>query len=333
MKNSLFFLSVLIGCSVLYGQETYYNQSRHSQFVNPSFYGVNASSFAGVGYNTLSYQNNEKIDSKIFYGAVGFENLNFSLGLDFSNFKINTYGLTQNAVNLTYVYAIEISNDLFFLPGVSLGFGSNQLENESLIFGDQLNLTLGSISTTSNDPLFFNELSTNFLDFGASAVLYNENFLLGLSAKHLNQPDISFNQEFKLKKPLFFSAQAAYERDLNYYGRGFLPENTYLYLYASYATIGDLSKIYASQEIMLGGFSFGFQELYTTNPLSSALLTGINIAINVEQFEFNFSYNIPLSDEINVLPPSVFELSMILKFDRFLRNNKGFFKHLKVDGL
>ena len=43
-----------------------------------------------------------------------------------------------------------------------------------------------------------------------------------------------------------------------------------------------------------------------------------------EQFEFNFSYNMPIADEINVLPPNVFELSMIIKFDRFLRNNKGF---------
>ena len=83
---------------------------------------------------------------------------------------------------------------------------------------------------------------------------------------------------------------------------------------------------------MLGGFSFGFQELYTVTPMSSALLAGLHVAINVEQFEFNCSYNMPIADEINVLPPNVFELSMIIKFDRFLRNNKGFFKHLKVDG-
>lgn len=333
MKNSLLFLCFLMGSLFVFGQETYYNQSRHTQFVNPSFYGVNASSYAGFGYNTLSYQNNEKIDSKIFYGAMSFENANFSLGLDFSNFKINTYGLTQNSVNLAYIYRVEVSNDMFFLPSVGLGFGSNSIENSNLIFGDQLNLTLGSISTTSSDPLFFNELSTNYIDFSASAILYNENFLVGLAAKHLNQPDISFNQELKLKKPLSFSFQAAYERDLNYYGRGFLPENTYLYLYASYTTIGDLSKIYASQEIMLGGFSIGFQELFTTTPLSNALMAGLNLAINLEQFEFNFSYNMPLSDSTNVFPPNVFELSMILKFDRFLRNNKGFFKHLKVDGI
>ena len=322
-----------MGSLFVFGQETYYNQSRHTQFVNPSFYGVNASSYAGVGYNTLSFQNNEKIDSKIFYTAIGFDNLNFSLGLDFSNFKINTYGLTQNSVNLTYVYNIEVSNDMYFLPSISLGLGSNQLENEALIFGDQLNLILGSISTTSNDPLSFNELSTNYIDFSASGILYTENFLFGVTAKHLNQPDISFNQEFKLKKSLFFSVQGAYERDLNYYGRGFLPENTYLYLFSSYSSVGELTKIYASQELMLGGFSFGLQELYTKNPMSSALLGGFNIAVNVEQFEFNFSYNFPLSDEINVLPPNVFELSMIIKFDRFLRNNKGYFKHLKVDSM
>lgn len=328
---------MLIGFSIVSfmcsGQQTYYNQTRQTQFLNPSYYGINGKSFAGVSYNSLSYQTNEKIDSKIFYGAVSFENANFSLGIDFNNFQINTYGLVNNTINLSYIYRVELLNDFYFLPSLSVGVGFNQIENPDLIFGDQLNLLTGSIATSSSDPLFFNELSTNFFDIGVSALVYNETFMFGVALKNLNSPDISYNQEFELKRPISFSGMIAYERDLNYFGRSFLPENSYLYLITSVYSADEFMKIYAGQELILGGFSIGLHQLYTKNKLSNAMLAGLNTSISFEQFEFSFGYNFPVSQDLTVFPPNVFEISMIIKFDRFLRNNKGFFKHLKTDNL
>lgn len=323
----------LILSTLCLGQQSYYNQTRQTQFLNPSFYGINSKSFAGVSYNSLSYQTNEKIDSKIFYGAVGFNNANFSLGIDFNNFQINTYGLVNNTINLSYIYRVKLFNDMYFLPSLSVGVGFNQIENPDLIFGDQLNLFTGSVAASSSDPLFFNELRTNFFDLGASALVYNESFVFGIALKHLNSPDISYNQEFELKRPISFSGLVGYERDLNYYGRGFLPENSYLFLITSVYSDDELMKVYAGQELILGGFSIGLQQLYTKNKLSSALLAGLNTSISIEQFEFSFGYNFPVTQAVTVFPPNVFEISMIVKFDRFLRNNKGFFKHLKTDNL
>ena len=157
--------------------------------------------------------------------------------------------------------------------------------------------------------------------------------MFGVALKHLNSPDISYNQEFELKRPISFSALVGYERDLNYYGRSFLPENSYLFLITSVYSDDELMKVYAGQELILGGFSIGLQQLYTKNKLSSALLAGLNTSISIEQFEFSFGYNFPVNQAVTVFPPNVFEISMIVKFDRFLRNNKGFFKHLKTDNL
>ena len=346
MRKTIFLFYILVTWSSTTAQETYYNQTRHTQFVNPSFYGMNAQSFAGFGYNSLSYQTNETIDSKLFYGVMSFNNLNFSISADFSNFQVNQYGLVQNLINLSYIYRLEVFNDTYFLPSLSVGLGFHQLENSALIFGDQLNLISGSISTTSNDPLSYSELNSNYLDFGAAMLLYNENFMVGLSLKHLNQPDVSMNKEFNLKKPMSLSFQAAYERDINYFGRSFLPNESYLYLYSSVTSVGQLMKIYAGQELILGGFAFGIHESYTSSEYteitldgnqetktSNALLMGINCGLNIEEFEFNLSYNFPLSQSSVVYPPNIFELSMIIKFDRFLRNNRGYFKRLKIDGL
>ena len=329
----IYLLIFLIFSTFCLGQQSYYNQTRQTQFLNPSFYGINAKSFAGFSYNSLSYQTNEKIDSKIFYGAVSFNNANFSLGIDFNNFQINTYGLVNNTINLSYIYRVELFNGMYFLPSLSVGVGFNQIENPDLIFGDQLNLLTGSIAASSNDPLFFNELRTNFFDLGASALVYNENFMFGVALKHLNSPDISYNQEFELKRPISFSGVIAYERDLNYFGRSFLPENSYLYLITSVYSADEFMKVYAGQELLLGGFSIGLHQLYTKNELANAMLAGLNTSISFEQFEFSFGYNFPISQDITVFPPNVFEISMIVKFDRFLRNNKGFFKHLKTDNL
>lgn len=333
MMRSFQVFIVSIISSFCFSQQSFYNQTRQTQFLNPSFYGINARSFAGVSYNSLSYKTNEKIDSKIFYGAVSFNNTNFSIGVDFNNFQINTYGLVNNTINLSYIYRVELLNEFYFLPSISVGVGFNQIENPNLIFGDQLNLLTGSIATSSSDPLFFNELSTNFFDIGASALVYNESFMFGVALKHLNSPDISYNQEFELKRPISFSGVIAYERDLNYFGRGFLPENSYLYIITSVYSADEFMKVYAGQELLLGGFSIGLNQLYTKNKLSNAMLVGLNTSISVEQFEFSFGYNFPISQNVTVFPPNVFEISMIVKFDRFLRNNKGFFKHLKTDNL
>ena len=65
-------------------------------------------------------------------------------------------------------------------------------------------------------------------------------------------------------------------------------------------------KVYAGQELLLGGFSFGLHQLYTKNELSNAMLVGLNASVSVEQFEFSFGYNMPISQNLTVFPPNVF---------------------------
>jgi len=332
MKKLGIYICFVIAWSATHAQDTYFNQIRHTQFTNPSFYGLNSQSFAGVGYNSLSYTTNESIDTKIFYGVKSFDELNFSISADFSNFLVSQYGLSQNILNLSYIYKLQIANGAYLLPSISAGLGFNQLRRPDLIFGDQLDILSATYSNVSNDPLSYGELSNNYLDLGAAIMLYNENFMVGVSLKHLNKPDISMNKEYNLKKPMSVSFQAAYERDINYFNRGFLPPDSFLYLYTSATSAGDLMRIYAGQELILGGLTLGVHEIFTSNKSSNATLLGINCGLNVEVYEFNFSYNFPLSRNQSVYPPSIFELSMTIKFDRFLRNNLGYFKRLKTDG-
>ena len=70
--------------------------------------------------------------------------------------------------------------------------------------------------------------SATGFDVGASGIIYNENYLLGLAIKHVNQANISLNQEVEEPRDMSISLQGAYEFDLNKYNRSALPRNTYL---------------------------------------------------------------------------------------------------------
>jgi hypothetical protein len=53
------------------------------------------------------------------------------------------------------------------------------------------------------------------MDLGASFIIHNERLLMGLSLKHLNQPNISFDQGTENRKLLNVTANMAYEFNLN----------------------------------------------------------------------------------------------------------------------
>ena len=62
-------------------------------------------------------------------------------------------GLSSTKPNLSYIFKIQLDNEVYFLPSVSLGFGSSRLDSGKLIFEDQLSLVSGYLQTESQDPL------------------------------------------------------------------------------------------------------------------------------------------------------------------------------------
>ncbi len=333
-KTVLIFLGVLfISLQAVFGQEYLLNQSKNLQVLNPSYYGFNSLTKAGVIYNSLSYSTNENIDTKFAFGNINFGTLNFSLGFDVSSFKINSYGLEINQFNLSYIYKINLDYETYILPSVYIGIATQSLESSKLIFEDQINILSGFIASQSKDPLSLIDHNSNYFDLGASVMVYNEKYMAGLSLKHLNQPDISYNNEFPLNKSLMFSLQGAYEFNINYYDRGFLPTYSYLFLYLSASKAGNLIKAYASQELQLAGFSIGTHQQLNSLETFSFLNLGLNAGIHAGNVEFNVSYSFPMSQSQVILPPSIIELSLTFDFNPFIRNNRGDFKRLKTDNL
>ncbi len=316
---------------LLYAQEDYIvNHSKFMQKSNPSYFGFNSLNKVGVLYNSLKLNEYDRMDNKYFFGSANFENQGFSLGIDINSFKIQTTGLTTNIVNLSYVYKLQFDNNTFFLPAVTVGFGSSTVNPDNLIFEDQL-LIPGSINPETMDPLAPNISSVNYFDLGASFILHTDQFLAGLTFKHLNKPNTSYNKETEDLKPVEVSIQGAYEFDLNPYERRYLPRYSYLYAYGSFTKYGDALKIYLSQDFQLGEFSIGLSQQATSIDAFALNNIGVSIGLAVENFDFGLLYNFPFQSPGIVYSPSMFELFITFDFSIYRRNRRGQFNRLQID--
>ncbi len=322
----------LMLCTLGFSQDEYIvNHSKFMQKTNPSYFGLNSLNKTGVLYNQMKLNEFDKMDNKYVFGALSFDNLDFSLGLDVNSFKIQNTGLTINLANLSYVYKLQFDNDLYFLPAVTIGFGSQSVNPENLIFEDQLNTATGFINTESIDPLAPVISNVNYLDLGASFLLHSDRFMAGLTLKHLNKPNTSYNKEVPFEKPVQISLQGAYEFDLNPYERRYLPRYSYLFAYGSFTKFGDAVLIYLSQDFQLGEFSVGLSQQAASLNTFALNNVGVSIGLAVENFDFGILYNFPFQSPGAVFSPSIFELFVTFDFSIYRRNRRGQYNRLQTD--
>ena len=67
----------------------------------------------------------DKMDNKYVFGAISFDNLDFSLGLDINSFKIQNTGLTINLANLSMYISYNLTM-IFSFACRDFGFGSSR---------------------------------------------------------------------------------------------------------------------------------------------------------------------------------------------------------------
>lgn len=317
---------------VSFGQdEITLSNSRYMQKSNPSYFGYNSVTKVGVLYNSMTYNNYSDINNKYIYGAISFERQKFSLGFDYNSLTVGNAATTFNRGGLSYIYRIQLDDNLYILPALKIGFGSQTTDVRGLTFGDQLNSFTGSINSKSNDPLADITSSSNYYYMGASFLLHSYDFMFGLSLSNLNKPDTSFNKESDYESPILISIQGAYEININPYERGFLPKYSYLFLYLNTLKNKNVYNIYLSQELQLGEFSVGLMQQAGYISGINLSSVGVNIGLTFENFDFGVAYNFPFQSIGQYYTPSIFELSVTFDFSIFRRNFRGQYKRIHTD--
>ncbi len=333
-KYLTYILFFFVGLISFAQEDLIVSHSRFMQKVNPSAFGMNNMNKTGVLYNSLGLVGNTNIESKYFFGALSFDRDNFSLGIDVYSLTMDNVGLSNTKPSLSYIYKVQLDNELYFLPSITLGMGSNRLDNSKLIFEDQLSLVSGYLQTESQDPLSQINANISYLDLGASFIIHSSNFLIGAAIKHLNQPNISYNQEeIEVKMPIRYSLQGGYEFDINPFDRTVLPRYSSVLSFFNATMMGKNIDVYLSQEAQLGEFSIGLNQQFKKSENFSFTNIGTSVALAYENFEFGALYNFPFQNKLktSVYSPSTIEIFLTFDFSPYLRNKRGDYKRISID--
>lgn len=167
-------------------------------YLSPSF----AGSTDGARL-AMNYRNQWPGITKAFStSAVSFDNFfprfKSGIGIQVIQDKAGSADLTFNHIGLQYSYNVQLNDEWQFVPGIQFAYGSRALDFSKLIFADE---EIGGGASGSWERLS-NE-NTEFVDFAASALFYNQKFWGGLTLDHLMQPNHSFlGEEIKLNRKI-----------------------------------------------------------------------------------------------------------------------------------
>lgn len=187
--GSIFFLTT-IALERTYAQDPQFSQFFAAPlYLNPAFTGTtkehrfvanyrNQWRNIANGYVTyaFSYDYNMR-DAKSGFGLMAMAD------------RAGSVGMGTTTVGLTYSYKIKLSNDWILTPGLHFAYGSRGIDKNKVVLLDQL--SFGDASIDSNDPLLFSVRDANYFDFGSGLLMYNRNLWFGVSAYHMNEPNLS----------------------------------------------------------------------------------------------------------------------------------------------
>ncbi|RYY34513.1 MAG: type IX secretion system membrane protein PorP/SprF [Sphingobacteriaceae bacterium] len=227
LKTTILFL-LSFSLATAFGQDHQYSQFFNSPvYLNPALNGQ----FEGKLRMSLIYRNQyttlpgnlNYISASIDYNVPRFGG---GFGLLFTRSSEGTAYLKKNSVSGVYSYSVG-SQDYVLSFGVQAGATNRTIDFSRLVFGDQIDPSLGVIpgQATSADAFPFN--NRFYFDSGAGINLVVRNFMIGVSAQHLNRPNESFTGT-PYRAPIRAAAHASYRLDLDWNDNLYDYEKSYL---------------------------------------------------------------------------------------------------------
>lgn len=325
-KSLLTFLFLIFSIGISLGQDQIIdNLNKMPSFINPSFYGFKNASSVGVlnKFNGKTFDNS--LNYRYAYGSTFIESYGFSVGLDVYHSNMSNSGYNQTSASLSYIYQLEFVNDWYIYAGITGGFTSSHYNFGELVFQDQIDLFTGQINALTIDPLADNS-EVKYFDIGASVLMHNnENFLAGISLKHLNQPKNSVDEENDYHLDMLISAQIGYEFDINPYGQSMLPYHSYLYLFSVISKQASKYRLDFFQEATFGTFSLGISQHFNYLEEANMHEFGINTTMHLDFFDFGLSYRTALGEESKLIIDNALSAFVIFDLDPFRSGRRGDF--------
>lgn len=213
IKTIFVFVTLFMG-KTMFAQDPQFTQFYAAPtFLNPAFAGTSAQSrFA------LNYRHQWPAISKAFvtYNASYdhyVAGINSGIGVMVTHDRAGTGALQYTGITAQYAYEIRLTHKISLRPALQAAYTIRSLDFNRLTFGDQL---LRDDANTTIDPNMpqFSDRNVTHPDFGSGLLLYSEKFWFGLSAHHLNRPNMSLVQNDS-RLPIKYSAHGGWRQRTN----------------------------------------------------------------------------------------------------------------------
>lgn len=229
--------------------------------------------------------------------------------------KAGTAGLRSTNVGFMYSYKIPLPNNWVMAPGLYFGYSIRDLNFNRLLFGDQVEFDQDGVP--SLDPALAKLGNTQFFDFASGILMYNLSVWIGVSAWHMNTPNISLlNQVNEL--PMKFTVHGGGRIQL-WGGRLHNKKVSHLTPSFVYRVQGpfdqlDLGLHYHVDPIMVGFWYRGIpiQKNTIDNVSQDAIVFTMGLQFSL--FEFGYSYDFTVS-ELGVNSGGAHEVSLEYEFE------------------
>ena len=214
MKKNIIYIVVCLS-GLVWGQDPIFTQFFNvPETLNPSFTAVNGTTKVNVAHRSQWSGLNYNLSSQFANFNTYVDNINSGFGISILNLLETQTKFRFTQASLNYAYRVPLTDDWVFIPSLSFGFGSKDFSFDSLLLEDQIDIPNSIINLQSIDPIFLNT-SINFFDFSVGGLIMNDSFWFGIGARHLNKPNISFENNTNEALEIFYSLQAGYTFNLN----------------------------------------------------------------------------------------------------------------------
>lgn len=324
LKRITIVLVAVLAAQSAYSQDYLLSQPwAVASMVSPSYAGFNLGGKAFVTYRNM-YSSLKGAHVAVAGYDQYFHPLRSSFGANIAYTNYGGNALSQTEFNIQYNYAVQMTKDWYFRPGLQLGLFYRTIDTNNMIFADQIAPDGSILPGTSFNPVTSSVIR---FDAGVSVLFYNQYFFGGVFVDNLLGNKISFMDQATTTNPLRLSVQAAgmipISKGLGKYSAKDDVTIAALYQWQGQYHQIDFDVMYHRRYFMAG---VGYRGVPFLSPegLSSQDAIKIMIGGSVAGFSLSYSYDINISSLVDVSGGS-HEVVLTYRFMEKKPNDRSFF--------
>ncbi|RNI32333.1 type IX secretion system membrane protein PorP/SprF [Rufibacter immobilis] len=159
----------------------------HRLFLNPAFTGLLSEYSITGGHRSQWTGTKGGFSTQWASGEYRFENNRNAVGATFMTDRAPAGGYQKIQIGALYAYHTKLREKLDISAGMQIGYGSQKPSANGLIFEDQLTPN-GTVTRPTAET--FNLDKTSYLTVSVGVLLFTNQFWVGLSGNHLNNPTV-----------------------------------------------------------------------------------------------------------------------------------------------